>query len=237
MALKICPKGCKGLPETEGTVVGVAGISGRLCVELLTVLAFDPDAGRSTSLRSSFIAAAADGLGGSMNTPKGGCEICALSARADRRGDALAPIACRPGPELLKRCTACGGHWLETLRYEKWLDAREAANLFGEPLVDGWRSARLVEAITLWDRWGRNQTLYLTEPWSAEAQLIIVTGLFDDTAPVVCDGASFSYFIEAAIAREFLEDYIASKPIAPEARGLADRLVRYAADDAWRLLL
>ena len=167
-----------------------------------------------------------------MKTPKGGCEICALSARADRRGDALTTIACRSGPEFLKRCAACGGHWLETLRYERWLDASEAANLFGEPLADGWWSTRLVEAITLWDRWGRNQTLYLAEPWSAEAELIIVTALPDDTAPVERDGATFSYFIEAAIARELLEDYIASLPEAPGARGLADRLVRYAADDA-----
>lgn len=167
-----------------------------------------------------------------MNTPKGGCEICALNARADRRGDVLATIACRSGPEFLKRCAACGGHWLETLRFDQWLDTTEAAELFGEPLAEGWWSARLVEAITLWDRWGRNQTLYLAEPWSADAELVIVTALPDDTTSVVRDGATFSYFVEAAIAREFLEEYIASLPSAPQASDLADRLVTYAANDA-----
>ena len=171
-------------------------------------------------------------MGGSMNTPKDGCEICALSARADRRRDALATVACRSGPEFLKRCAACGGHWLETLRFDRWLKPAEAEELFGAPLADGWWSVRLVDAITLWKHWGRNQTLYLSEPWSAEAELIIVTALPDDTTPVVRDSATFTYFIEAAIAREFLEDYIASLPAAPDAHRLADRLVRYAADDA-----
>ena len=167
-----------------------------------------------------------------MNAPENGCEICALSARADRRGDALAAIACRSGPEFLKRCTICGGHWLETMRFEQWLDTNDAAELFGGPLAQDPWCVRLVDAITLWPHWGRNQTLYLTEPWAADATLIIETVLPDDTLPVVRNGTRFSYFIEAQIAREFLEDFIASLPELPSPRTSAERLVRYAMDDA-----
>ena len=78
-----------------------------------------------------------------MNAPKEGCEICAISAKADRRGDALAVIACRSGPEFLKRCTICGAHWLETLRFEQWLDADEAAELFGGSLLKALRAPGL----------------------------------------------------------------------------------------------
>lgn len=169
-----------------------------------------------------------------MSTPVDGCEICAMSARADRRGDALVTIACREGPEFLLRCTACGGYWLETMRFQKRLRVEQAEHLFGASFAsDGWKwSARLVDAITLWDRWGLKQTLYVAEPWTADALTIVMTVLPDDTDPITRDGASFAYFLEAAIAREFLEDYVASQTAQPTPRQLAERLVRYASDDA-----
>lgn len=68
--------------------------------------------------------------------PDEGCDVCRLSARADRRHDALGMIACRGGPEYLKRCRNCGGFWLETLRYERWLPRNEAEAEFGGPLPE-----------------------------------------------------------------------------------------------------
>jgi hypothetical protein len=173
-----------------------------------------------------------EGWKGNMGAPKGGCEICSLSARADRRGDALATIACRSGPEFLKRCPACGSIWLETLRFEQWLAESDAVEQFGEPLSEGWWSNRLVEATATWETWGRNQTLYLTEPWTADSALIVVTVLPDDTLPILRHGASFAYFIEAAIAREFIEDFVSSQCTAPDARHIANRLIHYAENDS-----
>ena len=121
---------------------------------------------------------------------------------------------------------------METLRFEQWLDGDEATELFGGPLAQGPCSTRLVDAITLWDHWGQNQTLYLAEAWTAYATLIVVTALPNNTLPVSCDGTVFSYFIEAAIAREFLEDFVAPLPNPPDPRVIAERLVRYATDDA-----
>ena len=62
--------------------------------------------------------------------------------------------------------------------------------------------------------------------------LIVVTALPDDTIPIFRGGTAFLYFIEAAIAREFLEDFVASLPEPPDPRAIAERLVRYATDDA-----
>lgn len=69
-----------------------------------------------------------------MQAGREGCDICRLSARADRRLAVVEPIACRHGPEYLKRCGACGGFWRETLRYEAWLPRAEAEAVFGGPL-------------------------------------------------------------------------------------------------------
>lgn len=69
--------------------------------------------------------------------PWPGCDVCSQRTRVDRRSAALAFLACRHGPEFLKRCRHCGGLWLETLRYERWLTMAEAEQQFGGSLADG----------------------------------------------------------------------------------------------------
>lgn len=167
-----------------------------------------------------------------MTPPPNGCETCSLESRADRRGDALITIACAHGPEFLNRCTVCGGFWLETLRFEKWLSRTEVVEMFGEPGDSFEGQFRLIEVLTLWDQLGRNQTLYVAQPWSADSLAIVVTGDVDDTMPVVRHGIAYDYFLEASIIREFIEDYSVSAAQHPTMRDIAERLVRYAEDDA-----
>ncbi len=67
--------------------------------------------------------------------PLKACDICDQGSWADRRAYALETIACRGGPEFLKKCTVCDSLWLETLRFDVWVSRQQAEADFGGPLA------------------------------------------------------------------------------------------------------
>lgn len=75
-------------------------------------------------------------------------------------------------------------------------------------------------------------TIYVVRPWTPEAAAIIVCPAPASTAPVEHEGQKFDYFLEAFIARDFLEDLTVSDPEAKSELGRCERLIRYADTDA-----
>lgn len=76
-------------------------------------------------------------------------------------------------------------------------------------------------------------TIFVAQPWSCEADAIIIAPAPDSTEPVQQDGARYSYFLETLIARDVIQDYAASDEGAfAKERGKCERLIRYAEDDA-----
>ena len=71
-----------------------------------------------------------------------------------------------------------------------------------------------------------NTTIYVEQPWSCEADAILVTPSPERTGPVRREGRTYDYFLETFIIADFAKGYS-----APE-RDLCERLISYAMDDA-----
>ena len=78
--------------------------------------------------------------------------------------------------------------------------------------------------------WADDETIYVIEPWSGNAEAVISTEAADTTDPLVQSGKRYAYFLEGFIARDFLDDLGASADEVSEEA--CDRLIRYAVDDA-----
>ncbi len=76
-------------------------------------------------------------------------------------------------------------------------------------------------------------TIYVERPWSHDAQVIVLSPAPETTTPVQREGRQFDYFLEAFIARDFLDDLDASGD-ATEMSEMEryDRLIHYAETDA-----
>ncbi len=77
--------------------------------------------------------------------------------------------------------------------------------------------------------WSDGETIYVVEPWSADAESLLSSAAPDTQEPVVQGGKIYAYFLEGFIARDFLDDLG-----APDDLGVAacERLIRFAIDDA-----
>jgi hypothetical protein len=76
-------------------------------------------------------------------------------------------------------------------------------------------------------------TIYVERPWSVQAEAILVSPAPETTAPLERGGRQFTYFIEAFIARQFLDDLAASGDAAAMSEVQThERLIRYAETDA-----
>lgn len=91
----------------------------------------------------------------------------------------------------------------------------------------------LIELLKQSDQWQDDATIYVARPWSSNAQAVLLRPSPDTTASVEQNGRRFDYFLEAFIARDFLDDFAAS----PDGSRVSEiqrceRLVRYAEEDA-----
>jgi hypothetical protein len=76
-------------------------------------------------------------------------------------------------------------------------------------------------------------TIYVERPWSVQAEAVLVSPAPESTAPLERDGRQFTYFIEAFIARQFLDDLAASGDTVEMSEVQRhERLIRYAETDA-----
>ena len=86
---------------------------------------------------------------------------------------------------------------------------------------------RLIELLKQATEWSDDEaTIYVAQPWSCDAEAILVSPSPDTTEPVEQHGTRYEYFLEAFIARDFVADYEAP------AERQCDRLIEYARNDA-----
>ena len=86
---------------------------------------------------------------------------------------------------------------------------------------------RLIDLLGQRHDWSDDDTtIYVEQPWSCEANAILVTPAPDRTEPIHRDGRTYEYFLETSIIGEVFESYS-----APE-EDFCERLIRYAIDDA-----
>ncbi|HEX8483820.1 hypothetical protein [Sphingomonas sp.] len=98
-----------------------------------------------------------------------------------------------------------------------------------------WRYAlRLIDLLQSTSEWQDDDaTIYVAQPWSGDSDAVIIKSAPDTTEPVKHGEISYSYFLEAFIARDFIKDYAASGEGASATESeRCERLIRYAEDDA-----
>ena len=75
-------------------------------------------------------------------------------------------------------------------------------------------------------------TIYVERPWSLNAKAILLSPAPDTTEDIDRDGGRFAYFIEAFLAREFLDDLASSHAAVMSESDRHERLIVYAETDA-----
>jgi hypothetical protein len=117
--------------------------------------------------------------------------------------------------------------------------ARPKADLLtsGNPARFGsllWRYAlRLIELLQSASEWQDDDaTIYVAQPWSGEADAVIIKPAPDTTEPVKRGEISYSYFLEAFIARDFIKEYAAGDGASATESERCERLILYAENDA-----
>src|SRR5262245_39501929 len=90
---------------------------------------------------------------------------------------------------------------------------------------------RLMDVVKNLDAFDEELTIYAVRPWTAESEAIVARESDTGNPPPEANSRHAAYFIEIAIAREFLEDWAASDD-RPTTQEQCDRLIRYAAHDA-----
>lgn len=75
-------------------------------------------------------------------------------------------------------------------------------------------------------------TIYVARPWSCEADAIVIKPAPDTAEPVKRGEISYSYFLEAFIARDFIKEYAAGEGASVTEGERCERLILYAEDDA-----
>lgn len=78
--------------------------------------------------------------------------------------------------------------------------------------------------------WTDEETIYMVQPWSCKAEVILSNEFPDSTDPVIRSGKRYDYFLEGFIARDLLDDLGVSAPDVGEK--LCERLIHYAIYDA-----
>ena len=75
-------------------------------------------------------------------------------------------------------------------------------------------------------------TIYMKEPWTCDSMAIVAIEPDSGGLPNEARALGLSYFIEIAIARDFLSDWAATLPVTPTMQEQCERLIKYAINDA-----
>ena len=94
---------------------------------------------------------------------------------------------------------------------------------------------KLIELVERLAELDDEDTIYASEPWTEDSDAMV--GLEDQDRkpfgiPIEAAEAGMAYFIEAFIAREFVEAWIASLDEKPTLAAICQRLIQYAINDA-----
>ena len=88
----------------------------------------------------------------------------------------------------------------------------------------------LQELLLSRQNWTDAETIYMVQPWTCNAEVLLSSVSPDSTDPIVRSGTQYGYFLEGFIARDFVDALDASGTDVSEA--ICERLIRYAVDDA-----
>ncbi|TFI58407.1 hypothetical protein E2493_09730 [Sphingomonas parva] len=89
----------------------------------------------------------------------------------------------------------------------------------------------LVEQAAGWE--DDDTTIYVSKPWTIDAEATLVCPAPDETSPIERDGRVYHYFLETFIAREFQKDYAASvEGRDASTLQVCEWLISYAENDA-----
>jgi len=93
---------------------------------------------------------------------------------------------------------------------------------------------RLLELIRTAPEWRDDDTsIYVVRSWSCDADAILISPSPETTEPIERHGVKYHYFLETFIAREVIEDYLASEQGRHASdRHLCQRVIAYAENDA-----
>jgi hypothetical protein len=90
----------------------------------------------------------------------------------------------------------------------------------------------LLETISTLDELEEADTIYLQEPWTEESIAVVAAEPDGGGLPPEAKALGLSYFIEVAIARDFIEDWLSSLPSPATMSERCARLIQYAVNDA-----
>lgn len=77
--------------------------------------------------------------------------------------------------------------------------------------------------------WMEDETIYVVEPWSSDADALLSSDSPDTNGPIIQSGKCYTYFLEGFIARDLLDDLDTSDDVGEAA---VERLIRFAIYDA-----
>lgn len=90
----------------------------------------------------------------------------------------------------------------------------------------------LHDIIHVLDQLNEFDTIYAKEPWRVDSLAIVFSEPDCGGLPPEAQALDLSYFIEVAIAREFLEDWVSSSSGSVSTKEKCERLIQYAINDA-----
>lgn len=91
---------------------------------------------------------------------------------------------------------------------------------------------RLGEVIDRLSDFDGEDTIYALEPWTTESEALVAREPDMGGLPSEALHAGMKYFLEISIARDFVEDWLASLDARPTPSAVCQRVIDYAIDDA-----
>lgn len=90
----------------------------------------------------------------------------------------------------------------------------------------------LADLVGVLDSLDEQATIYLAEPWQAASVALVAREPASGSVPPEARQQGLKYFLEVAVAQEFLEDWFKSLKTTPGVDEACRRLVQYAIQDA-----
>ena len=95
-----------------------------------------------------------------------------------------------------------------------------------------WIEMKLIDIVGGLASFDGENTIYASEPWTADCEAIVTSALKSKASPAVVERLNMKYFLEVFIARDFLDDWTASLEEPPTLPEKCARLIDYAINDA-----
>ncbi len=75
-------------------------------------------------------------------------------------------------------------------------------------------------------------TIYALKPWTENSKAMALREPQSGGVPLEAEALGLEYFLEIAIANEFIQDWVASLDVVPSPQQKCLRLIQYAINDA-----